>query len=330
MEKIAVIGAGLSGLNIAKTLKGKFDVDLFEKSTKPGGRIASRKTSSVVFDHGAQFFSVKSAAFSKFIEPMLEAGVLVDWQARFVELDKDRVISKRNWSAEFPHYVGYPSMSEIGSWLSQGVNIYYNFEVKELHLEDDGKWSVVRDNGIFSRDYDWVIFTTPVHQSIALMPSEANFKPDLYRIKMLPCYALMVELREPPPFEFDAALVKNTNISWISVNHTKPGRTGYSLVVHASNAWAESNIDRPLEEIRESMLSTLFQITGLNSKSVEAAEVKKWLYANASKQNGQPFFIDDNNKLAACGDWCIAGRIEAAYTSSGALSEHFVQLHKAC
>jgi len=329
VEKIAIIGAGLSGLNIARTLKGKFDVDIFEKSTKPGGRIASRKTASSIFDHGAQFFSPKSAAFSEFIRPMLEAGVVVDWQARFVELDEHRVISKRTWTSEFPHYVGYPSMSAIGRWLSHGLNIHYNFQVQKLEHEDDGRWSVVSDNGKFPRPYDWIIFTTPVHQSITLMPSEANFKNDLYRIKMLPCYALMVELLEPPEFQFDAALVKNTNISWISVNHSKPGRNGYSLVVHASNAWAASNIDKPLEQIRQSMLSTLCQITGLNSALVEKAEVKKWLYANTPRQNGQRFFMDDNCKIAACGDWCIAGRVEAAYTSSSALSDHFMQLHSA-
>lgn len=325
LQKIAVIGAGLSGLNIAKTLKDKFDVDVFEKSSKPGGRIASRRTSSVTFDHGAQFFSVKSAAFARFIQPIKEAGVIVDWQARFVELDQERVISQRNWTSEFPHYVGYPSMSEIGKWLSTGLNIYYDFQVSKLEQQETGGWSVVSAEGKCLSVYDWVIFTAPVHQSIQLLPSEANFKTALAQIKMLPCYALMVKLVEPPEFDFDAALVKNTNISWISVNHTKPGRTGYSLVIHASNAWAAANIHRPLEHIREAMLSTVFEITGLKPETVEEAQVKKWLYANTSRQNGKRFFIDEKLKLAACGDWCIAGRIEAAFTSSSALAAYLSQ-----
>lgn len=56
-KKIAVIGAGISGLACAYELKKRgFVVDVFEKSSYPGGRMATREKKGLLFDIGANFF----------------------------------------------------------------------------------------------------------------------------------------------------------------------------------------------------------------------------------------------------------------------------------
>ena len=38
MEKVAIIGCGISGMTLAKNLRAAgFDVDIYEKETEPGG-----------------------------------------------------------------------------------------------------------------------------------------------------------------------------------------------------------------------------------------------------------------------------------------------------
>lgn len=49
MRKIAIIGAGFSGLTLANLLHNKADVIVFEKSYAPGGRIATRLTTPLSF-----------------------------------------------------------------------------------------------------------------------------------------------------------------------------------------------------------------------------------------------------------------------------------------
>ena len=39
MQKIAIIGAGVSGLSAAHFLKDKYEVTVFEKEDRPGGLI---------------------------------------------------------------------------------------------------------------------------------------------------------------------------------------------------------------------------------------------------------------------------------------------------
>ena len=52
-ERIAVIGAGISGLYCSYLLEKKgYQVDLFEKSSKIGGRMATAEKSGFILDHG--------------------------------------------------------------------------------------------------------------------------------------------------------------------------------------------------------------------------------------------------------------------------------------
>ena len=53
-KRIAVVGAGISGLVAAYELKcAGFDVAVFEKNDYPGGRMSTRLTGGLPFDMGA-------------------------------------------------------------------------------------------------------------------------------------------------------------------------------------------------------------------------------------------------------------------------------------
>ena len=62
MKDYIIIGAGLSGLNIARKIKELElgSVLVLEKSRGIGGRMATRRTLETRFDHGAQFYRVKT------------------------------------------------------------------------------------------------------------------------------------------------------------------------------------------------------------------------------------------------------------------------------
>ena len=55
MKRILIIGSGLSGLSCAKYLdKSKFDIHIYEKSDKPGGRVSSETIDGNICDVGFQ------------------------------------------------------------------------------------------------------------------------------------------------------------------------------------------------------------------------------------------------------------------------------------
>ena len=63
-----VIGAGIAGLLAARTLQEHgLRVTVLDKGRGVGGRMATRRIGSAVFDHGAQFFTARDPQFDTLI-----------------------------------------------------------------------------------------------------------------------------------------------------------------------------------------------------------------------------------------------------------------------
>ena len=95
MEKVAIIGAGISGLALANKLKNHFEVVVFEKSRGYGGRVATRRSGEFIFDHGAQFFKAKTEEFRNYIKPMIDQIIIDILKARFVEIDNGKILCSK-------------------------------------------------------------------------------------------------------------------------------------------------------------------------------------------------------------------------------------------
>jgi len=313
---VAIIGAGLAGLVLGRELARNADVILFEKARGVGGRMATRYAGDREFDHGAQFFTTRSAAFRDFVAELLDAGVVTRWDARFAELDRSQVRSTRDWLPDYPHYVGYPRMNSIGKHLAAGLDVRTETEIAALEA-DGARWRLVDGDGEPLGSFDWIVSTAPAAQTAALMPDAFGHRPRAASTEMQACFAMMVGLDDPLDLPWQAALVHNSDLSWVSVNSSKRGRPpGYALVTHARNSWADDNIDRSLVDIRAHMLAELAVVTGADLGDAVHVDVHRWRYANIGWQSGETFLLDAGNRLAACGDWCIRGRVEAAYRSA--------------
>jgi predicted NAD/FAD-dependent oxidoreductase len=90
-------------------------------------------------------------------------------------------------------------------------------------------------------------------------------------------------------------------------------------VALASNSWADLNMEMPDTEVSAHMLQALRPLVG--ELDYDHIALHRWRYANIKRHfNSQGFFIDAENCLAACGDWCISGRIESAFRSACSLT----------
>ncbi len=322
MKKIAVIGAGLAGLVVAKNLKEYNEITIFEKSRGVGGRIATRYANEFHFDHGAQFFHAKTSEFEKFLQPLLKDNVIQLWKARFREYDGPTVINERIWDDKPAHYVGIPNMNSIGKYLAKNLNVKLLTRVEKL-IPSNNKWKIFDDANNDLGDFDWVIVTTPSPQTIKLLPSNISFYNNLLDKKMLACFSLMLGFSQPIDLGFDAALVKNADISWISINSSKPKRNQHTttLLIHSTNAYATEHIDNAKEPITQHLLTTTSEIIGKDLKKANHVAIHGWRYANIGKQSGSSYLLDKTNKLAVCGDSLIRGRIESAFTSANNLTK---------
>ncbi len=317
MATIAVIGAGLAGLVVARGLSAAHEVTVLEKSRGVGGRMATRRAGPFEFDHGAQFFTARTSAFREYLEPLADAGVVTNWPAAFVEIRDGSITAERRWDEEYPHYVGIPGMNAVGKALASGLNVQLETTVGSLS-QQGGSWHLADDDGATLGEFDWVVVTTPAAQAANLL-AETTLAASA-AVSMHACFALLLGFDDPVDVPWQAALVREADISWISVNSSKPGRpAATSFVVHSTNAWANEHIDDDVEAVRQHLAAVFNSVTGIDAGRVDHASVHRWRYANVDRQPGERFALDPQRKLAACGDWFVRGRVEGAFTSADAL-----------
>ena len=320
MARVAIIGAGLAGLTVARQLDRKAGITIFEKSRGVGGRMATRYDADFEFDHGAQFFTARTPQFRQFLGPLIDAGVVANWPASFVELRGSTVTAARRWDDDYPHFVGAPRMNEIGKYLARGLDVRLQTRVGAIEKSALG-WQLWSESGAELGCFDWVVLTAPAAQAAALGEHIPNLDAACAAATMHACFALLLGFEERLALDWDAALVRESDISWISVNGSKPGRSNrMTLVAHSTNAWADAHVDQDAGDVQEHLVGQLARVLPVDVSGAVVTRLHRWRYANLDRRRGPAFFLDRISRAAACGDWFIRGRVEAAFTSGFALA----------
>lgn len=324
MKKLAIIGSGLAGLTLANQLKNKFDITVFEKSRGVGGRLATRRAETYAFDHGAQYFTARTEAFRTFIQPLIDEGVIKRWVARHVEINGIHIVKRSSWETEEPRYVGAPGMNSIAKRLAHDIDVRANTKITSLSHSKD--WQLKTETGQIEDHYEWVISTVPGPQALELLPENFTYQNDIKEIQMRGCFSLMLGFSASLPLEFEAAHITNSDISWIAANSHKPHRGApCTLVVHSSAEYADRNTHTDREVVIDHLCQQASLIIGHDVNQAQHKVLHGWRYANNTNRDTHQPFIDTELKLAACGDWCVGGRVEGAFTSAQRLSEAIIK-----
>ncbi|OXY80965.1 NAD(P)/FAD-dependent oxidoreductase [Oceanimonas doudoroffii] len=320
---IAIIGAGLAGLTLARELADHANITLFEKARGLGGRMATRRRDRHRWDHGAQFFTARSRAFKTLLRPFIDNGTVVEWRPNITTLSPRQPPYKRPWFE--PHYVATPGMNGLLKAMSPGLNIALQTRVDTLKQEA-GKWRLFDDQRAELGEFDWVISSAPLPQTEVLLPLAA----DTYAgFGMRPCYALMLTVNDGDLPAWDAAQVNDSPLRWIAFNHRLPGRDRNfgAVVAHSTADWADAHLEDHQEQVKHTLTEQFCTLTGVSPNAVQDAQLHRWRYAQANAVENDPegYVLDAERKLAACGDWCLGGRVEAAFTSAHRLAAQLIR-----
>ena len=313
--KVAIIGAGLSGLSAAHLLNNHANISIFEKARGVGGRMSTRQADSYFFDHGAQYFTARTKPFQNFIQPLINQGIIQRWNARWVKFDGPQIIERKNWIDEEPRYVSVPGMNKVCKHLAENLNVYISTRISSIQRKR--KWDLFDENGKSYKDFDWVISTVPAPQVRELFPKNFIHYETIKTIKMKACFSLMLGFEKNLPLDFEAALITNSDLSWVAVNSHKPERpSNFTLVVHSSEKYAEAHISDNCNTVMNHLISETSRILGIDTSVSSYKTIHGWRYANNERRKKYSTFLDNDYRLAACGDWCLGGRVEGSFTSA--------------
>jgi len=317
LPRCAIIGAGLAGVTLARQLEGLARIRIYEKSRGVSGRMSTHRHEIFSFDHGAQYFTAIGADFRRLLAPYQAARIIRPWATDFATMAPDGQLSPRAMTAT--PWVACPGMTGLVKAMAAGLDIRHQVTVSEI-AQKDGHWQLRDADNNLVGAAEWVITALPAPQARLLLLPEFSGQAALEKVRMLGCFTLMLGFEQPPSLPFGACFVEDQPVGFIADNGTKPGgqRAG-GLTVQARNAWAETQIETP-ELAEEEMAAWLDATFGIKAEGAAYRRFHRWRYASVDAPLGAPFLVDEARGLAAIGDWCIRGRVEAAHTSAMALA----------
>ena len=320
--KIAIIGAGLAGLTLGRRLAERHQVTVLEKARGPGGRMSTRRADPYAFDHGAQYFTAETDRFRTFLEDFQQKGFVSQWPED-IELRGGARLSDK------VKYVARPGMNAICKSLAEGLEISSQTHVMRLTKEVAG-WQIETQSGDVLGPFDWVVSTAPAEQSAALMPNDFSGQAAMAKVRMSGCFALMLGFEVSLDLPWHALKSGMGPIGWMAVNANKPGRReAFALLIQSQNAWADLHLEDTLVDVQRTLLQAASDLAGTDLSIAQHQVLHRWRYASTPVPAGVPFLLDAENQLAACGDWCLGSKVEAAFSSASALADEFLSLSKA-
>jgi predicted NAD/FAD-dependent oxidoreductase len=315
---VAVVGAGISGLMTARTLMDHgLEVRVFDKARGPGGRCSTRRERGLSFDHGAQYFTVRDDRFKRYVDAWIDEGLVQSWQGRVGTAAGGKVQMKGNGTDRF---VGVPGMSAVAGHLASQLDISFDTRVRGIEGTPNC-WRLIKDSGEDLGSFSVAIVAVPPEQAAFVLMESTNLMKQVQSMKMLPTWAVMAVFNRSLDLELDGMFVKNSPLSWVARNNSKPGRSQHECwVLHGSNEWSDIHLDDKEEEISAALLQAFFEAIG--SRPIQPIFVKahRWRYALAENPLKIGCLWDAKLRLGACGDWCQRSRIEGAFLSGMAMA----------
>ncbi len=319
-KRAAVIGAGLAGLSCARTMRqAGFFVEVFEQDRIIGGRIATTRVGLETFDHGAQYVTARGQGFKGYIDELVGLGYAARWTPRAALRGEEGAGQMAPW------HVGTPGMASLVRPLAESVRIHTGRAVHTIQRMDKG-WHVWFDDQTSVGPFQAVAVAVPAPQARLLIGQIDEFVQSLARVRMAPCWALMIRLEEMTLPEQDVYSDMSEVIRWISRNNTKPGRSGSgeSIVIHASPSWSRQTEDAEPEVVAEELWSEISHVLGLPPIRPSRMVAHLWRHGLVDQSLGETYLYSSDHNVGVCGDWCLGRLAEHAFDSGDRLGKAII------
>ncbi len=326
-QKIAIIGAGISGLRCASLLLEQgATCALFDKSRGFGGRTSTRRKDNWRFDHGTGYFSATDPDFLDHLKTLLP------WQPTGAEPNEQL-------------YVGATGNNELAKNIATAITAHspntltthLGTTIEKVTSAQTKGWQLSSPGGEAFGPFDMVISTVPPPQAAKILAElKSSVTEGLNNLQTYCTWALMLVTKEQLT-TLDLVREPNANISRIVAEHSKPQRqtlqtesgteNGFrgnaQYVVQASRAFSQTHINATPEAISQLMLNELNTMYGPLPELLHS-QAHRWLHAGIQAPLGKAYLFDRNRGLAAAGDWCTGTTAEDAFLSGSNLAKAII------
>lgn len=319
--RVAVVGAGISGLTCAGTLEARgARVVIFESGRGPGGRAATETTPAGRFDCGAQYFTAQSADFERLVARWREDGLVAPWTAQVIAVEGERMLDK---TASARRYIVREGMQALGRRLATDLDVRLGVTIASVTKRGNA-WQLLdaRGESVTHGGYDAVVLAVP--QPGALLAHAPELSRRASRIVWQPCWAVLLALQPTSGFEFGGAFVNDhPALAWITREDSKltaPSGMGERWVLHATPRWSALHLNHSSEDVASALADAFAKRFNFGFRPAYMV-ARRWVSATPANPLKQPFLWDPVQRIGAVGDWCGGPRLEGAFVSGRMLGQ---------
>ncbi|MBI1294684.1 FAD-dependent oxidoreductase [bacterium] len=319
--EVLVVGAGVSGLVAACSLReAGHNVLVVDKGRSVGGRMATRRVGAGLADHGAQYFTARTAAFEQQIDRWIEEGLVYLWAMGF-----STGSLTPNDTVGHPRYAVRGGMNQLTKHMALGLDVEVDVRLDRIELAD-GRWHASSETQQYVADA--VILTPPVPQSLALLDTgQVRLAPAdraaLDKISYSPCIAAMFRFEGELTIPAPGAIQRPANtIPWIADNQQKGISPNEKVVtLHADPDYSRRYWDAPEVEILETMSGYLQPYMPPGTR-LQESQIKRWRYSFPETLYEESALLAASLPTLAFGGDAFGGpRVEGAYLSGLAVAK---------
>ena len=335
---VAVIGAGISGLALARDLHARGRRALvLERARGVGGRCATRRIDGQPVDHGVAYLHGRSDRFRSEIEalatdpsisgwPRVRDGTGVPCQPEAFEAHEFRIAPAEG-------------VSRLAKRLAQALDVRLHTRVVALRPEvkagNAPGWELTLDSGERLRARV-VALTQPAPWALALLrtleplPEDvAGILPLLELVRTLPCLTVIARYAggvTPPPWDASFPATSKTIHTILHDSSKRAGRARLTLVIQARPRFSRGHLSDPAEHWTRMLLDEAASLHGDWAARPEHVQSHAWHHArvDAPSSLAGPIMVQvgDGAVLGISGDGLhSAGGVEGAFLSGLALAE---------
>ena len=313
MKTCLIVGAGMAGLSAARVLQRQgWRVQVADKGRNVGGRMATRRQGPMAFDHGAQFFTVRSPEFRREMEQWLAEG----WAAK--------------WFGDPGHerYRGSNGMNSLAAHLGERIEIRLGVTVRNITPAGGGWAALSAESEPFYADA--VIITAPVPQTAAILDGllTRETQTELARINYDPCLALLAPLTRPSDVpEPGYVRLDGDGAGCLAVisDNTKKGISNgpAAVTIHSTADFARAHWNSAPEAAAALMLEAARPYLG---QPATGWQLHRWRYSQPATPYPSPCLAVEAGTapLVLAGDALGGPRVEGAYLSGLAAAQRIL------
>lgn len=284
--KVLVIGGGVSGSAVARTLRDNgIAVQVWDKGRGAGGRLSTRRTATGSFNHGTTVFKARNDTIGQEIEDWQDAGLIETVAEGGVTLIRAR-----------------GAMNGLVKHLHRDLEVHFQRHVVAVNPALS-RWRAMTDTG-YLEYFDHIAIAIPAPQVSALVAADSSMLSPLSQIRYAPAWVVLISGDAAPVVPLDHPDVER-------IEETFGG-----VCVHLTVAASLRHVESSSEEV--------LALFGLPAHRPAYLSAHRWRYSQVDTTIEERFLTDDNG-LVACGDGFGGAGVEAALVSGKSAANYLLE-----